>query len=290
MSSTNARQRYPQSGGRIGRAVLLAPLAVLLLLLLPACGGGSGSLDDMLRLLPDDADGAVFIDVNALYDDDDLRSLRRDAEDRWDSTDMEDEFDIDLEDLSYVVYGKTEGDDLFLLGGIEDLDDLRDELDDLDYDEDEIRDTEVWIDTSRQWEAVAFLDGGVVLIAEYEDTMEDALRQRGRESSSLYSEAEEIVSDLPDAVIALVTGCGRDCLGGMAVEKDGSDDMKLLQVMLHEAREDAEDAEDDFKDDLEDDDLPGSCRDAAVDRDGRKVTFEMACATNYFRILVNFNF
>ena len=288
MRNSVARPPVARSGKAL--PTLLAPLAALLLLLLPACGGGgSDALNDMLRLLPDDADGAVFFDVSALYDDDDLRRLRRDAEDEWESADFEDEFGIDLDNLSYVVYGETEGDDLFLLGGLEDLDGLRDELDGLDDDDDEIRDTEVWIDDSRQWEAVAFLDGGVVLIAEYEDTMEDALRQRDRESSSLYSEVEEIVSDLPGGVIARVTDCGSDCLGGMAIEKAGSDDMKFLQVLLYEDEDDAEDTEDDFKDDLEDDDLPGTCRDADVDRDGRKVTFEMVCDTNYFRILVNFN-
>ena len=114
----------------------------------------------MLRLLPRDAEGALYVDVPTLYDDDDLRPIRRDAEDEWESTGFEDDFDIELEDLTYVVYGETDGYDLFLLGGLEYLDDLRDELDDLDYDDDEIRDVEVWIDTSQSWEAVAFLDGG----------------------------------------------------------------------------------------------------------------------------------
>ena len=283
-SSPNVLRRVLARGGSV------SVFAALMVLVLVACGGGSGALDDMLRLLPDDADGAIFADVNVLYDDDDLRDLRRDTEDEWDSADFEDEFDIDLEDLDYVVFGETNGDDLFLLGGLEDLDDLRDELDDLDYDDDEIRDTEVWIDSPRRWEAVAFLDGGAVLIAQYEDTMEDALRQRDRESSSLYSEVEDIVSGLSGAVIALVSSCGRDCFQASALNKENSDEVKLVQVSLQEDEDEAEDLEDDLKDDIEDDDLPRDCDDADVDRSGREVRFEMVCETDFFRFLVDFDF
>ncbi|MDE2801651.1 MAG: hypothetical protein OXK21_02060 [Chloroflexota bacterium] len=258
MSVVNARHRFLESAERTGGIPLLTALAsLLLLLLLPACGGGgSGGIEDMLRLLPRDAEGALYADVAALYDDDDLRPIRRDAEDEWDNAGFEDTFDIELEDLMYVVFGETDGNDLFLLGGLEDLDDLRDELDDQDYDDDEIRDIEVWIDTSRSWEAVAFLDGGRVLIAEYEDTMEDVLRRLDRESSSLYDEVEDIVSDVPGGQIVVVTECGSDCIAASSIAKEGSDEMKLVQIAQYEDEDAAEDAEDDAKDDIEDDDLP----------------------------------
>ncbi|MCY4624660.1 MAG: hypothetical protein OXC99_06655 [Chloroflexi bacterium] len=266
-------------------------IPALLLLALAACGGGggSGAVEDMLRLLPRDAEGAVYADVAALYDDDDLRPIRRDAEGEWDDTGFEDDFDIELEDLTYLVYGETDGDDLFLLGGLEDLDDLRDELDDQDYDDDEIRGIEVWIDTSRSWEAVAFLDGGRVLIAEYEDTMEDVLRRMDRGSSSLYDEVEDIVSDTPGGQLVVVTECGSDCLAASSLEKAGSDEMKLVQTALYEDEDDAEDQEDDLKDDIEDDDLPRDCDDADVDRSGPVVTFEMVCELDFFEFFTRFD-
>lgn len=277
-------------GGRARRATLLAILTgALALLLLPACGGGSGAVEDMLRLLLRDAEGAIYADVSALYDDNDLRPIRRDAEGEWDDTGFEDDFDIDLDDLTYLVYGETDGNDLFLLGGLEDLDDLRDELDALDYDDDEIRDIEVWIDTSQSWEAVAFLDGGQVLIAEYEDTMEDVLRRLDRGSSSLYDEVEDIVSDSPGGHIVVVTGCGSDCLAVSSLEKAGSDELKLVQIALYEDEDDAEDQEDDLKDDIDDDDLPRDCDDADVDRSGSVVTFEMVCELDFFEFFTRFD-
>ncbi len=293
MSVANVRHRFSRSVERTGKAALLTMLASLLpLLFLPACGGGgggSGAVEDMLRLLPRDAEGAVYADVSALYDDDDLRPIRRDAEDEWDNAGFEDDFDIELEDITYVVFGEVDGNDLFLLGGLEDLDDLRDELDDQDYDDDDIRDIEVWIDTSRSWEAVAFLDGGRVLIAEYEDTMEDVLRRLDRGSSSLYDEVEDIVSDVPGGQIVVVTECGSDCLAASSIEKTGSDEMKLVSVALFEDEDDAEDQEDDFKDDIEDDDLPSDCDDGDVDRSGEVVTFEMVCELDFFDFFLRFD-
>ncbi len=293
MSFANACQRFQRGSGRTGRAVLLAALSgLLLLLLLPGCGGGgggSGAIEDMMRLLPRDAEGVLYVDVAALYDDDDLRPMRRDAEDGWEDTDFEDDFDIELEDLSVVVFGEPDGYDLFLLVGLGDLDDLRDELDDLDYDEDEIRDVEVWIDTSRSWEAVAFLDGGRVLIAEYEDTMEDVLRRMERESSSLYDEVEDIASDIPNGVLVVVAECGSDCLSANALQKAGSDELKYVQIALYEDEDDAEDREEDGKDDIENDNIPSDCSDADVDRSGKKVTYEIVCEIDFFDYFVEFD-
>ena len=288
-NDADASQTFHRRGARRAAAVTVCAL-ILFLFLLPTCGGGgSGAVEDMLRLLPRDADGVLYADVTALYDDDDLRPIRRDAEGEWDDTGFEDTFDIELEDLTYVVFGETDGNDLFLLGGLEDLDDLRDELDDQDYDDDEIRDIEVWIDTSRSWEAVAFLDGGNVLIAEYEDTMEDVLRRLDRGSSSLYDEVEDILSDSPGGQIVVVTSCGSDCFAVSSLEKVGSDEVKLVQLALYEDEDDAEDQEDDLRDDIDDEDLPSDCDDADVDRSGEVVTFEMVCELDFFDFFLRFD-
>ena len=282
------------SSARCGKALPMTLALVLALLAVLACGGGgsggSGAVDDMLRLLPRDAGVALYLDVPTLYDDDDLRPIRRNAEDEWEDTGFEDDFDIELEDLAYVVYGETGGYDLFLFGGLEDLDDLRDELDDQDYEDDDIRDVEVWIDTSRRWEAFAFLDGGRVLVADDEDTMEDVLRRMDRDSSSLYDEVEDIVSDVPGGQIVVVTSCGSDCLGATSLEKVSADEMKFVLVALYEDEDDAEDEEDDLKDDIEDDDIPRDCDDADVDRSGQVVTLEMVCEVDFFRYFVNFDY
>ncbi len=277
---------------RLHSTLALAISLTLFLLVFPACGGGggSGAIGDMMRLLPRDAEGVVYIDVAALFDDDDLRPLQIGAEGEWGNAGFVDAFGIELEDLTEVVFSETDGYSVFLLVGLEDLVDLRDELDDLDYDEDEIEDVEVWIDTSKPWEALAFLDGDRVLIAENEETMEDVLRQISRESSSLHHQVEHIVPEIPSGVLVVVTDCGRDCLTASALQKKSSDEMTYVQIALYEEDEDAEDAEDDAKDALEDDDFPSDCSDADVNRKGPRVTYEVVCDLAFFDFFINFAF
>ena len=275
---------------RLHSTLALAVSLTFILLLFPACGDDSGAIGDMMRILPRDAEGVVYLDIAALYDDDDLRPLQRGAEGEWGNAGFEDAFGIELEDLTEVVFSETDGYSVFLLVGIEDLVNLRDELDDLDYDEDEIEDVEVWIDTSRSWEALAFLDGDRVLIAENEETMEDVLRQITRESSSLYHQIEHIVPEVPSGVLVVVTDCGRDCLAASALQKKSSDEMTYVQISLYEDEDDAEDAEEDAKDDIEDDDLPSDCSDADVNRKGPKVTYELVCDLDFFDFFINFDF
>ena len=293
MMSSHANASQPlRRRRRLHSSSALAISLTLFLLLLPACGGGGGSgvMGDMMRLLPREAAGVVYVDVAALYDDDDLRPLQIGAEGEWGNAGFVDAFGIELEDLTEVVFSETDGYSVFLLVGLEDLVDLRDELDDLDYDENEIEDVEVWIDTSRPWEALAFLYGDGVLIAENEETMEDVLRQFTRESSSLYHEVEHIVPEVQSGVLVVVTDCGRDCLAASALQKKSSDEITYVQISLYEDEDDAEDAEEDAKDDIEDDDLPSNCSDAEVNRKGPKVTYELVCDLDFFDFFINFDF
>ena len=260
---------------RLHSTLALAISLTLFLLLFPACDSGSGGIEDMLRLFPREAAGVVYVDVAALYDDDDLRPLQVGAEGEWENAGFEDAFGIELEDLTEVVFSETDGYSVFLLVG-------------LDYDEDEIEDVEVWIDTSRTWEALAFLDGDRVLIAENEETMEDVLRQITRESSSLYHQIEHIVPEVPIGVLVVVTDCGRDCLAASALQKKSPDEMTYVQISLYEDEDDAEDAEEDAKDDI--DDLPSDCSDADVNSKGPKVTYELVCDLDFFDFFINFDF
>ncbi len=251
------------------------------------------AINDTLRLLPRDTTIVLYIDLAALYYDEDLRPIRRDAENEWENlADFEDNFNVRLQDLKNLVDADIEGWNLFVLGGLEHLDGLRDELDDLDYDEDEIRGVEVWLDGAADWEALAFLPGGVVLAAENQSTMEDVPRRRDSESSSKYDEVGDIVSDFPDDILVRLAMChrGRGCLLGIGLQKKGSDEMTLVNITLFEDEEDAEDAEEDRRDDIEDDDFPHECGGAAVDRSGLKVPFEIVCEMDSFNSYVNFHY
>ena len=283
MSSIKVRQRHPRNGGRTGRAVILAPLAAFLLLLLPGCGGGpggSGALNDMLKMLPDDSSGMVYVDTAEIFDDDDLRDMQRALESSWSSvSDLEDDFDLDIDDLEYVAAGSADDGRIVLLGGVDDPDDLRDELDDQDYDDDEIEGEEVWINEDRLWEAFAFLDGAV-LITRYEDDMEDVLERWKEGDDSCHDEVGDIASKLPSGITWSIFDCGADYMSGTSLEKESDDEVKIHRVRLFDDEDDAEDALDDIEDDIDDDDLPRGCDDAKADRDDDIVQFEMVCDTD----------
>ena len=257
----------------------LAAALLLPLLLAAACGGGGGgdAVKDLLQILPRDADGMLYVDTRKVLDDDDLRGLRRAVESAWDDTEFSSDYGIYLRDLSYVAFAEIDSADLFVLGGLGDPDDLRDELDDQGYDEDEIRDVEVWVDTGEYWEALAFLPNGSVLVAEEESVMEDVLRRRDRGSSSLYDEVEGVVSSLSSG---LLLGIGTDCsftdctAVGFSFEKKDLRDVKALYAGEFESDRDAARA---FEI-LEDSGSSSSvCDDLGVSRNGRQVKRELTC-------------
>ncbi len=232
-------------------------------------------------MLPDDSNGMYYIDTAELFDDDDLRDLQRIVESRWASTPyLEDDFDLDIDDLEFMAFGVAEDGDLILLGGVEDLDDLKDELDDQDYDDDEIEGEEAWVNRSEYWEAFAFLGGGTVLIAEYEDDMEDAL-ERWKEGDDSYSdEVTDVVARLPFGVAWSLRYCGSDCILGSAIQKESDDEVRLHAVFQFDDEDDAEDMFDDIEDDIEDDDLPRGCDDSSVDLDDEIVQSDVVCDTD----------
>ena len=140
-------------------------LAVICLFLTAACrGGGAARVNDFLEMLPRDAEGIVYVNTARLYDDDDWRDQYRSLADGWDNDDFSSDYGIRLRDLSYIATAEVDSEDVVVLGGLEEAykDDLRDDLNNQDYDEDEIRGVEVWVDTSESWEAFAFLPNGSV--------------------------------------------------------------------------------------------------------------------------------
>ena len=294
MTSSRAR-RYGSLNAtslRQTASLLLGGIAALSLLLAAgAClGGGSGSAergaDNFIKMLSGDAESVVYLDVAALEDDDDLSDLRRSVESDWDF----DSYDIDPRDLDYMAYAEEDGGgDVFLLGGADDRD-LRDELDDRGYDDDEIYGVEVWIDSSSTWEAFAFLSGGAVLIAYYEDDMEDMLRRRDRGGSSLDDEVGDVWRALPSGYLRAVGANCDDvadgCVGlGMSLEKENSREGKLVMLVEFDSERDAERAEDDIEDGWDDRD---DCDDLAVSQSGSRVRAEVVCDLDEFDSLGGF--
>ena len=268
------------------RPIRTAAAAALLLAALSACSGGSGdggSVDDLLHLLPPRADSALYLDAATLYDDDDLRDLVREAESQWDDSYLEDALRIYLDDLSYVVIGAASGASVFLLGGLDSLDALRDELGDLDYGDQETHDIEAWVKSGELPEAFAFLPDDVVLVVEHEDAMEDILRRRERDSASMFGEVEELASALPSGFLVSIQRCSvGDCLYGYALTKAGSGEVEETFTYLF--RSDDDEAIDTLYEELQNlaEKWYDDCSNAQADRSGRMVTFEATCATDDF--------
>ncbi len=234
-----------------------------------------------MRMLSDDAAGVLYLNVAAIEDDDDLSDLRRSVESDWDF----DAYDVDPRDLDFMAYSEEDGGgDVYLLGGADDRD-LRDELDDRGYDDDEIDGVEVWVDSSSTWEAFAFLPGGAVLIAYYEEDMEDMLRRLDRGGASLDDELGDLWRDLPSGYLRVGLGAGNcndtwdGCeAAGVSVEKENSREGKLVMLVEFDSERDAERAEDDIEDDFDNDD----CDDLAVRQSGSRVRAEVVCDLDEF--------
>ena len=281
--------------GRYG-TLLSVVLALLLAAALAACsgegdpGGGSGSAErgaeNFIKMLSGDAEGVANLDVAALEGDDGFSDLRRSVESDWDF----DSYGIDLWDLGYMAYAEEDsGGDVFLLGGADDRD-LRDELDDRGYDDDEIYGVEVWIDSSSTWEAFAFLPGGAVLIAYYEDDMEDMLQRRDRGGSSLDDELGDVWRALPSGYLraggANCDDVADGCVGlGLSLEKENAREGKLVMLIEFDSERDAERAEDDIEDNWDDRD---DCDDLAVSQSGSRVRAEVVCDLDEFESLGGF--
>lgn len=242
-------------------------------------------------MLSDDTTRVVYSDIAAIRDDGDLRQLRKAMESAWPF----EAYYIDLRDLDYVA-SSVEGSDLiFFLGGLGDLDGLRDELDDLDYDDDEYRDVEIWVNRSSQWEAFAFLPGGNVLTADYE-ALKDLLRRRDRGGTSFYDDIGDLWSSLPSGVMrGIYDDCNyKDCdFVGWSIAKENSRDFRYAWTLEFDSDRDAERALDDIEDDfgLRDPDDRRTRHptptpeegvfglrdldDPRISQDGRRVTIEM---------------
>ena len=165
----------------------ILPLAILLILLLTAaflagCGGGDASeqaahtsggdgqstqsddIEYMVRLL---AKGNVhdywFLDLASIRTDPELAPLSQNLTETWNgwNQDISDEFGVTLQDAAFAV--SLPGEAVFL-GGIEDVEGLRETVAGLGYQQQETTDGVYWINPDQKWESFTLLPNGVVMI------------------------------------------------------------------------------------------------------------------------------
>ena len=132
-------------------AMRLVVVVCLAALAPPACGGGAPrAFEDMLRWMPRDARSVTYLDITRIYKNRDLDQVRSEIE-YYVEPGLP--FGVWMDSLDYLVNGITKGYvGLTLLGDLESpkLDALRAKLRSLNYDEQEIRDTEVWVRAAQE--------------------------------------------------------------------------------------------------------------------------------------------
>ena len=257
--------------------VLSGLLVVILFgaLLLPGCDGGGGgftSLSGLAKMTPQDSGTIFFIDVKKFKSDEDFSELYEEMKDsfEYEITAGSDTDIMDFDDIHYIGMGVVNYGEVIWLNGDFNLDAIRDQLEDEDYDKDEYLGVEIWYGYS---DTLAIHNG--TLILGDEDGVEEAIEVIAYPEISVYEKNEDIrdvISGLSPGLFSMVTieafypGAGGV---GMAFSKVNADLMEFSGCFLFEDNEDAEDALSDIEGDMESEDFYS----IEVSRSGNLVKF-----------------
>jgi ABC-type branched-subunit amino acid transport system substrate-binding protein len=243
------------------------------------CGSkGGGGAASMMNMVSENSSSFYFMDIKALRGDEDLKDVYDDM--MGDVDDALEGCGINVDDVDRIA---VSGDDLLLLDGRFDLDELRDKLDSLDFDENDYKDIEVWESTDGTgW--VALLVNRIVI--GNEDAVQDCITviKGGEDSLQDNPDASEVMARLPGGVV-MIWGTGEALTeiveeeyegleaGGLSLGKKDADTLKMTAVLKFEDEDAAKDATDQIKDDLE----AENYEDINVDQDKEfvKVTAEI---------------
>ena len=174
-----------------GGGVLLVAVAVVVVVVLIVRGGGGSLPDGPLGLVPDDAWSVHVFDVEDLLSRDAPDYLADGFEDSWE--DRLDDIGISIDDVDTLV--QANGDDGFLaiLDGEFDFEEIKDELDDADYDDDEYQGSEMWAEGQLWVSAAAILEGRGEVVLGSVDAVEGVLKSLNRGSGSLLQDDDNDV-------------------------------------------------------------------------------------------------
>ena len=236
------------------RILWMAALMVLMAASLTGAGCSSGSaLADMVAKVPGDTMSFKYVDVAALRGDDDLSEIY----DAWKAT-----VDARLEahgitsgDVNVFVFGTSTGMRYTLLKGGFDLDQVRDRLEDRDFDDGEYKGVEIWepkegsgYDSDPR---VALMDDMIVLGDE--SGVEGCIKVMKEGDTSFLKKVDikEVVDrtpaglyvDLEKNVLAGLIVKGFEAYG-LSAQKEDSDTLDITGVAKFEDDDDAEDGAD----------------------------------------------
>ena len=253
------KKRLPTMG-RGGFALL----ALFIVAAATACGLTGESLpgpDTALDLVPEDAAAVFRMDLGAIADNPDLQENALELSGNWlINMDLEAEeatignIDIDLAQVEEVFF-LLEDSEVVLLKGDLQFEDLREDLEDANYEEEPYRGYEAW--ASPQWNFALLEDDGYLIYSSSISAVEGILRNLYRGSGSLAAEEdtelERILNKLGDApaVMAMAADrCSDKRCQGLGIAFTGTDaDAEQFTAefaVLYSSERAAEQAADDY--------------------------------------------
>ena len=178
-TAAGRRKMLLWAGG--GGVLLIAAVAVVVAVVLIVRGGSLPG--GPLGLVPDDASWLRVVDVERLLTGDAPDDSADDFEDEWE--DRLDDIGVSLDDLDTLVQAQGDDGTVLVFGGDLDFEEIRDELDDARYDDDDYQGYVVWDDGNLWVEAAALLDGRGEVVIGSTDAVEGVLKALSRASGSL---------------------------------------------------------------------------------------------------------
>ena len=255
--------------------------AVSLLAVAGQACGGSSLPDSALNLIPEDASVVVIWDVQLI-----LKEAPREYQDAFeDVIDAFGDIAAPLYNLTTMVGGQIDGEELLVLEGGFDIEQIQNELDDADYDDERYRGYEIWrvkIGWQSQWWAL-IEDRGQVVIGNIE-VVKSVLRALDRGSGSLLDDPDNNVARVLKKAghgwaTTAETGC--DALGlrscraaGTTIARDKEDHLiNVTFAVLFEDKRAVESQIDDLDEDLDEflGDIAGHANIEEVREDGEFV-------------------
>ena len=227
-------------------------VVVLVLFLTGVISGGSPQPKSVLDLIPDDADNVTRMDLDRILANDFIS----DAFEVEDLDELDDELGLDPDDISELTAVEWDSGNAFVIKGSFDLDLVRDELEDVDAEDNPYRGYEVW--ENLDGGAMALLDGYLIGSDYSVRPVENILKNLYNESGSLgqadeNNEMKQILAKLGEGyIVYAVTGDScpvQRCEGfGWALtEVDEANEEGTVQiVLLFRNERAAENAADDY--------------------------------------------
>ena len=192
-AATGKVWRHVSTLGPKGPALFVS--ALLVMALGAACGGGPS--DDPLGLVPDNSPSVAVFDVEQILQGNAPDGLTDTIEDTWE--DDLDDIGVDIDDVSTVVVARGSDGTMVVLDGKFDFEQVRDELDDADYDDSEYRGYEMWEGGNLFVRSAALLEGSGQIVLGRVSAVQNALKALSGSGSLLDDDQNSVLRALRKA-------------------------------------------------------------------------------------------